>query len=79
MSIPTDRLQRPSERAPLNDVVAWIDGWAAPVAAEDVALGQAAGRVLARSVDAALDLPPFDRAAADGFAVRADETVGASA
>ena len=26
-----------------------------------------------------MDLPPFDRAAADGFALRADETVGASA
>jgi molybdopterin molybdotransferase len=74
-----DRLQRPSERARLNDVVAWIDGWAAPVAAEDVLLAHAVGRVLARSVEAPLDLPPFDRAAADGFALRADETVGASA
>jgi molybdopterin molybdotransferase len=74
-----DRVQRPSERARLNDVVAWIDGWAATAAAEDVALDHALGRVLARSVEAPLDLPPFDRAAADGFAVRADETVGASA
>jgi molybdopterin molybdotransferase len=74
-----DRLQRPSERARLNDVVAWIDGWARPVAAEDVGLAHAAGRVLARSVAAPLDLPPFDRAAADGFALRADETVGAGA
>jgi molybdopterin molybdotransferase len=59
--------------------VAWIDGWAAAVAPEDVPLAHAAGRVLARGVEAALDLPPFDRAAADGFALRADETVGASA
>ncbi|MFZ1104116.1 MAG: molybdopterin-binding protein [Hyphomicrobiaceae bacterium] len=79
MLTPADRLQRPSERARLNDVVAWIDGWAAPVAAEDVLLAHAVGRVLARSVEAPLDLPPFDRAAADGFALRADETVGASA
>jgi molybdopterin molybdotransferase len=74
-----DRLQRPGERARLSDVVAWIDGWAAPLAAEDVVLAHAAGRVLARSVEAPHDLPPFDRAAADGFALRADETVGASA
>jgi molybdopterin molybdotransferase len=74
-----DRLHRLSERARLNDVVAWIDGWAAPAAAEDVALAKAVGRVLARSPLAPLELPPLDRAAADGFALRADETVGASA
>jgi molybdopterin molybdotransferase len=74
-----DRSPRPSERARLDDVDAWIDGWAAPAAAEDVALANAVGRVLAGSALAPLDLPPFDRAAADGFALRADETVGASA
>jgi molybdopterin molybdotransferase len=74
----TDRLQRPCGRVRLNDAIAWIDGWAAPVAVEDIALAKAAGRVLARSVEAPVDLPPFDRAAADGFAIRAEETVGAS-
>jgi molybdopterin molybdotransferase len=79
MTITSDRLQGPSKRARLADAAAWIDGWAAPLAAEEVALAQAAGHVLARDVEAPLDLPPFDRAAADGFALRADETVGASA
>lgn len=74
-----DRPQSPHGRARLDDVIAWIDGWAAPVAAEDVALAHAAGRVLACSIAATADLPPFDQAAADGFALRADETVGASA
>jgi molybdopterin molybdotransferase len=74
-----DHPKLPSGRARLNDVRAWIDGWAAPVAGEAIALANAAGRVLAGSVEAPLDLPPFDRAAADGFALRADETVGASA
>ena len=63
--------------ARLGDVAAWIDTWAAPVGPEDVSLADAAGRVLAGDVTAAMDLPPFDRAAADGFALRADETVGA--
>jgi molybdopterin molybdotransferase len=74
-----ERRLRPTERARLDHVTAWIDAWAAPRGAESVALGEAAGRVLAGSVEAVLDLPPFDRAAADGCALRADETVGASA
>ena len=41
------------------------------LAAEDVALADALGRVLARPVIADRDLPPFDRAAMDGYAVRA--------
>jgi putative molybdopterin biosynthesis protein len=41
-------------------------------------LSQALGRVLARAVIADVDVPGFDRASVDGFAVRADDTVGAS-
>ena len=39
--------------------------------AEDVPLQEALGRVLARDVSADRDLPPFDRAAMDGYALRA--------
>jgi molybdopterin molybdotransferase len=66
-------------RACVGDVAAWIDAWAAPVAPEDVPLAEAAGRVLAADMPAETDLPPLDRAAADGFALVADETVGAGA
>lgn len=38
---------------------------------ESVALGEAAGRVLAEAIVADSDLPPFDRAQMDGYAVRA--------
>ena len=44
---------------------------------EDVPLGEAAGRVLAMNVRAGFDVPPFDRAAMDGYAVRGEETFGA--
>jgi molybdopterin molybdotransferase len=47
-----------------------------PLAAENVAIGQAAGRVLAADARAAVDLPPFDSSAMDGFAVRASDTPG---
>src|SRR5438034_6110657 len=49
-----------------------------PLEAEEVALAQALGRVLARDVVAPLDVPSFDRANVDGFAVRAADTFGAS-
>ena len=49
-----------------------------PLGAETVPLSQALGRVLARSVIADVDVPGFDRASVDGFAVRADGTVGAT-
>ena len=39
--------------------------------AEDVPLGQALGRVLADDVISAVDVPPFDTSAMDGFAVAA--------
>ena len=45
---------------------------------ERVALGDADGRVAAGDVTAALDVPPFDRAAMDGYAVMAEDTFGAS-
>jgi molybdenum cofactor synthesis domain-containing protein len=44
---------------------------------ERIALTEAGGRVLAASATSALDVPPFDRAAMDGYAVRAEDTFGA--
>jgi len=46
-------------------------------AAERVALADALGRVLAEEVVADSDLPPFDRAQMDGYAVRAADTAAA--
>jgi molybdopterin molybdotransferase len=43
----------------------------APLAAERAPLGEAAGRVAAEDARSAVDLPPFDRSAMDGYAVRA--------
>ena len=44
---------------------------------ESVRLDDAVGRVLAGDLTAKLSVPPFDRAAMDGYAVRAEDTVGA--
>jgi molybdopterin molybdotransferase len=50
-----------------------LDGLA-PLHAERVALADAAGRVVAEPAASAVDLPPFDRSAMDGYAVRAADT-----
>ncbi|MDP2920062.1 MAG: molybdopterin-binding protein [Dehalococcoidia bacterium] len=44
---------------------------------ETVPLDDAVGRVLADDFIATMDVPPFDRAAMDGYAVRARDTFGA--
>ena len=45
---------------------------------EEVAIEDAAGRVLAEDVVAGFNVPPFDRSSMDGYAVRAGDTAGAS-
>ena len=44
---------------------------------ESVPLEEARGRVLAERIDAAIDVPGFDRASMDGYAVRGRDTFGA--
>ena len=46
---------------------------------EQIPLAEADGRVMARPEVAVVDVPPFDRAAMDGYAVIAADTVGATA
>jgi molybdopterin molybdotransferase len=48
-----------------------------PLAAEPRDLRTAAGRVLAADVAAPMAVPPFDRSAMDGYALRGEETFGA--
>jgi len=52
--------------------------WIAPVGVERVSLFEAVGRILAETVHAPHDLPPFDNSAMDGYAVVAADTAGAS-
>jgi putative molybdopterin biosynthesis protein len=49
-----------------------------PLPAERVSLAAALGRVLAADLAAPIDVPPFDRANVDGFALRAADTTGAT-
>jgi molybdopterin molybdotransferase len=65
-------------RSAVADVVALIDGRVRPLDPEAIDFREAAGRVLAREVAASEPVPAFDRAAMDGYAVRGEETFGAS-
>ena len=49
----------------------------APVGVEQVSLAATLGRVLAEDIAAPIDVPPFDRSAVDGFAVRAADLASA--
>ena len=66
------------ETLPLDEALSALLEAASPITrTEHVSLRDANGRVLARDTIAALDVPPFDRAAMDGYAVIAQDTFGA--
>lgn len=49
-----------------------------PVPRETIAFSECRGRILAQDLFAARQLPPFDNSAMDGYAVRREDTAGAS-
>ena len=73
------RMRGFTRRATVEDALAWLDARLAPLPPEPVSITAAAGRVLAGPVTSGVDVPGFDRAMMDGFAVRAADTQGASA
>lgn len=72
------RMRGFAERSDVEDVEALLARLTRPLAAEDVPLLACVGRVLARDVVSPVDVPGFRRAAMDGYAVRGEETFGAS-
>jgi molybdopterin molybdotransferase len=63
---------------PLEEALALLLAAAAPIDRTDrVPLREAGNRVLAGDVASTCDVPPFDRAAMDGYAVIAEDTFGA--
>jgi molybdopterin molybdotransferase len=69
-------------RSTVEEALAWIDRVMPAFAAlptEEVRLADAAMRVLADNVTSRVDVPGFARSMMDGFAVRAEDTYGATA
>jgi molybdopterin molybdotransferase len=65
-------------RAEVDAVLQLLDTRTAVLSAECVSLSDAAGRILAKPVHSSVNVPSFIRAAMDGFAVRAVDTLGAT-
>jgi molybdopterin molybdotransferase len=76
------RMRGFASRTTVEDALAWIDSKLPAfneLAVEELSLLEAAGRVVARDVVSRVDVPGFARAMMDGFAVVADDTLGATA
>src|SRR5262249_33390990 len=65
------------DRAEVAEVAAVLGQRLRPLPPETVPVPEAVGRVLAQDVISAVAVPAFDRAAMDGYALRAPETFGA--
>ena len=73
------RMRGFGQRHTVDAALAWLDAQLRPLATEMVSLRNAAGRVLAAPVISDVDVPGFDRATMDGYALKADSTEGATA
>jgi molybdopterin molybdotransferase len=73
------RMRGFAKRHTVDAALEWLDAQLRPLDAETVPLGVASGRVLASPVTSDVDVPGFDRATMDGYAVVAACTEGAGA
>lgn len=67
-----------AHRHTVEAALEWLDAQTSTLSAETVPLRDAAGRVLAASIVSEVDVPGFDRATMDGYAVAASSTEGAT-
>jgi len=72
------RMRGFAERSTVEAALDWVDKYTTRLPQETVPLAEAADRVLAEDVLAEVDVPAFQRAMMDGFAVHAEDTLGAN-
>ncbi len=75
------RMRGFAERTTVEDALEWLDSvlpQMADLPMEEVSLGEAAGRVFAHDVISPVNVPSFARSMMDGFALRGEDTYGAS-
>lgn len=77
---PTDdvRMRGFARRQSVESAIAWLDSQLQLLDPQPVPLRSAAGRVLAESITSNVDVPGFDRATMDGYALAAESTEGAT-
>jgi molybdopterin molybdotransferase len=67
-----------ARRQSVERAIAWLDEQLQPLDPEPVSLRMAARRVLAEFITSNVDVPGFDRATMDGYALAAESTEGAT-
>ena len=72
------RMRGFARRQSVETAIAWLDAQLRPLDPEPVPLRMAARRVLAESITSNVDVPGFDRATMDGYALAAESTEGAT-
>jgi len=75
------RMRGFARRTTVEAAVAWLDAQLPPLAelpTEIVGLSEAAGRVLAGDISSSVEIPSFARSMMDGFALRGEDTYGAT-
>jgi molybdopterin molybdotransferase len=72
------RMRGFAHRHTVDAALAWLDAQLRPPTVEIISLRTAAGRVLAAPVISGVNVPGFDRATMDGYAVIAESTEGAT-
>jgi molybdopterin molybdotransferase len=72
------RMRGFAERADVEEVERFLEALTTRLPAEAVPIGECAGRVLGADVASPVDVPGFARSAMDGYAVRGEDTFGAS-
>ena len=73
------RMKGFSERVDVEEVEAFLIEHTRVCDSEPVELSRCVGRVLSEQVSAEVDVPGFPRSAMDGYAIRGEESFGASA
>jgi len=73
------RMRGFATRVDVEVVDAFLADHGRALSGEPVALLESVGRVLAEDVTAEVDVPGFARSAMDGYAIRGEESFGASA
>lgn len=72
------RMRGFAQRMDVEEVERLLRGHTTVLPSESVELADLVGRVLTEAVEARVDVPSFDRSAMDGYAVRGEDTFGAS-
>jgi molybdopterin molybdotransferase len=73
------RMRGFEHRHTVQAALAWLDAQVRVLGSESILLTSAAGRILAAAIVSDVDVPGFNRATMDGYAVRAEAVEGASA